>query len=281
MDLKSLWNSTKTRMEPMMDMMHELTAISGEHTDPSGRVVYEGMPVLQDCFGESTEFYGYQTLLSRNETCVMGESCELEEFLISSDIEPEDESAEVELEAESLGSTNSAEQDDRIQARNSIDANERIHRTGQRRPSLLKNILSFFTNGARALYPHRPVGRNQGVNKRKGKPKGCRNSNMYQTQFDNLHHADPHQHHKQYTNPQQLYDSTSNSNFNIHHADPHQHHKHYTNPQQHYDSTSNSNFNTDDWEPVGQRRVKRQAERFASRGRPRCRAFQSRRCNNK
>ena len=75
---------------------------------------------FQDCFGESTEFYGFTTLVSRNETCFMNETCELEGFLESSDIEPEDESAEDEPEDQFMNNINSAEQDDNVQARNTI-----------------------------------------------------------------------------------------------------------------------------------------------------------------
>ena len=72
---------------------------------------------LQDCFNEPTDFYDFQTLISRNETCFMNETCNFERFLVSSTIESEDEFAETTSENQLLENNQLSEQDARLRAR--------------------------------------------------------------------------------------------------------------------------------------------------------------------
>ena len=65
----------------------------------------------QECFNEPIDFYGFQTLVSRNETCIMNENCNFEQFLESSVIESEDESADAASEDQLMGNNELSEQD--------------------------------------------------------------------------------------------------------------------------------------------------------------------------
>ena len=131
------------------------------------------------------------------------------------------------------------------------DSHKFVRRTHQPRLSPLQKVISFFTNGAKAIYPRNTGAHSRHINSRKGLPNRLKGTHAYQTQFDDVPDINPHR-----------------TGHMMHHAGPHQI----------YDSASNSHFNADDWQPIKAGRSKRQAEQFQNRGRPRCRAFQSRRC---